>query len=392
MPSGLTLEPTGPERSFLRACLAHCLYPERPLPATPPDLDWDRVYRLVCQGRLPGLFYSLGQAHAGPWPKALQERLAGARYRALLHGDWCASQVQRILSALNEARIPVIVLKGWALIPTLYGGDPSQRTYDDIDLLVLPQQAPRAEGILHELGYRGLLADPWPGYRWRYHNSWAYRLPEESAPSAQVFSVGLHWGLLDTPFYSRRMPVQELLERAQPVTVADIEVRRLAAEDGLVYACGHLALHHEYDEALFRTYEMASLILRADPALDWKAVLERACTWRLTIPTKRVLTHLEELWPGLVPSRVLDQMRTLQPTRAERLVHRLVVENRENHSIRAMVSWLTMPGLSNRIRYILETAFPSAAYMRQRYGPAPGGLWPLLYLRRVGAAIRFITP
>jgi hypothetical protein len=93
-----------------------------------------------------------------------------------------------------------------------------------------------------------------------------------------------------------------------------------------------------------------------------------------------------------VPSRVLEQMWMLQPTRAERLVHRLVVENRENHSIRAAVNWLTLPGVRNRIRYILETAFPSPAYMRKRYGPAPGGLWPVLYLRRVAAAIRHIIP
>jgi hypothetical protein len=40
--------------------------------------------------------------------------------------------------ALGEAGIRSLVLKGWALIPTLYGGDYGQRTYSDIDVLVLP--------------------------------------------------------------------------------------------------------------------------------------------------------------------------------------------------------------------------------------------------------------
>jgi hypothetical protein len=299
--------------------------------------------------------------------------------------------VQLILSALNMAHIPVIVLKGWASIPSVYGDDPGQRTYDDIDLLVPPRLAARTEDILHELGYRGLRAEPWPRFRWRYETSWAYRLADKSARSAGVFSIGLHWGPLDRPFYDRRMPVKELLVRAQPLTVCGVEVRRLAAEDELVYACGHLALHHEYHRALFRYYEMASTVLQAGSALDWSVVRERASSWRLIIPLQRVLTHLERLWPGLVPAQALEEAWALQPTRAERVVHRILVGNRDNHVIRAVLDWLTMAGLIDRIRFPLEMAFPGPAYMRERYGPAPAGLWPLLYLRRVAATIGHIT-
>ena len=379
------------EQVYIQACLSHCLYPECALPAPPPGLDWDRVYVLLRRHRLAGLFYVLGRAHSGLWPKGLRERLREDRYHALLRGDWCTEQVHNVLSGLRQASIPVIVLKGWALIPTLYGGDYGQRTYDDIDLLVPPHLAARAEDILHELGYRGLRVEPWAGHRWRYETSWAYRLPQDHGPSAGVFSIGLHWGLLNTPFYDRRMPVQELLDRAQPLTVSGVEVRRLAAEDDLVYACGHLALHHEYDPALFRYYEMASTVLQAGSAFNWSVVLERACSWRLIIPLQRVLTYLERLWPGLVPPNVLEGAVALRPARAERVVHRILVGNPDNHVIRAAVDWLTMAGLIDRIRYPLGMAFPNPAYMRKRYGPAPGGLWPLLYFRRAAAAVKHLT-
>jgi hypothetical protein len=354
----------------------------------PLDLDWDRVYDLLIRHRLAGLFYILGSEHPGLWPQGLQERLQSVRYRALLRGDRSVKQIGTVLTALRQAGISVIVLKGWALIPVIYGGDHSQRTYDDIDLLVHPRDAARTEGILRSLGYVGEPDEPWPGYVRRYRNSRAYQLPDELA----YFAVGLHWGLLDTPFYDRRMVVKEFFERAQPLRLAGVDVYGLAEEDHAVYTCGHLALHHEYDEALFRYYEAAALILQAGPAFDWNTIITRACAWRLIIPVQRVLFHIESLWPGIAPAQALEELSVLQPTLAERTAHRWVVEKKDNPVIRAALAWLTMPGLGRRWRFLLETAFPGPAYMRRRYGPAPGGLWPLLYLRRVAATMGHVIP
>jgi hypothetical protein len=68
-------------------------------------------------------------------------------------------------------------------------------------------------------------------------------------------------------------------------------------------------------------------------------------------------------------------------------VHRLVIDNRENRTVRAMVNWLTMPGVAKRAGFLLETAFPSPEHLRQRYGSVPGGFWPLLYVRHATAAV-----
>jgi hypothetical protein len=193
---------------------------------------------------------------------------------------------------------------------------------------------------------------------------------------------------LDTPYFFGRMPADPFFARSRRVRLAGMEVAVLEPQDHLVYACGHLALHHGYDEALFRYYELAWQILQAGSDFDWQAVVERAAAWRLVIPVQRVVAHLAGLWPELLPAAVLEQVAELRATAAERAIHHWVVAYKDNHSVRALLAWLTQPGLGRRMRYPLETAFPSLAYMRWRYGPAPGGLWPMLYLRRARQAAK----
>ena len=376
------------EFPFVVGCLGNCLDPERPLPAPPHDVDWGYVYYLLEYHRLGGLFCLLGWEHPDLWPKWMQERLRLDRYRALLRGDKCQGQVLQVLTALKTAGIPVLVLKGWTMIQTVYGRDHGQRLYEDIDMLARAQDGARAEEVLLALGYEGTMTEPWPGYRRRYRASRNYLLSADPAPLGQPFGIGLHWGLLDTPFYDRRISIDGLFARARPLQVAGVDVQAMAPEDDFVYSCGHLGLHHGYDEALFRYFELASIILRSGAEFDWDAAAARAVAWRLVIPTWHVLYHLEDLWSGIVPGGVLRQFSSLQPTRMEKIIHKLVTEHRENRTVRVLLNWLTLPGLGHRGRFILETALPTPDHLRERYGPPARGLWPLLYLRHAAAAVQ----
>lgn len=390
----LVLETGSEEEAWFRALLGHSLFPDGPLPPAPHGLDWERVYGLACEQRLAGLLFTMGRAEPGLWPAAFQDRLRSARYRTLLHGEWCNGQVRAILEALSQAGVPAIVLKGWARIPTIYRDDPGQRTYDDIDLLVLPEQVVRAEETLARLDYESFTAEPRPGYRLRYANSWRYRsrLANQAGRTgrhpAQYFSVGLHWGLMHHTFYSRRMPVRQFFDRALPLRVAGAAGLRLAVEDDLVYTCGHLAVQHAYNQDLFRYYEIAALILHAGKSLDWAAALERAGAWNLVLAVQGVLRLVDGLWPGVVPPERWKQIAAVRPTRAERWLHPLQSRHHYKSTLRVFLDWLTMPGVARRAGFLLETAFPGRAYMQRRYGPSPGGLWPLLYFHRAAEAAR----
>lgn len=378
------------EESYVRACLTHLLCSDQRLPVSPQDIDWSGVYLLLFRHRLTGIFYHLGRTQSNLWPEWLQHKLRRDYHTALLWGDQWLPEVNTALDALQQANIAVIVLKGWSLIFGLYQGDHGKRTYDDIDLLILAQDAERADGILQELGCRPQLLERWPGYQRRYCHERKYLPAQRSTSFTHPFTIGLHWQLLDIPYYARRMPVQGFFGRARPIQVAGVDVLGLAPEDDLVYACGHLALQHSYDGMLLHYYEMASLVYQVRATFDWDAVIARALDWHLRLPVHRVLSHIEALWQGIVPARVLDKLADLPSSPVERYVHHWLTEKHDNLAVRTVLAWLTMSGLGRRWRYLFETAFPCPAYLQQSYGPPPGGLWPLLYLRRAAVAVRHV--
>lgn len=245
----------------------------------------------------------------------------------------------------------------------------------------------RAEGILHELDYHGYV-EFWPGYKQAYGIAHPYLRSHEISTFGQVFAVDLHTGPLSLSFFDRRMTPDALFERAQALLVAGAEASGLCAEDHPIHSCGHLALHHRYDEALSRYYETAAVVQRTGADFDWDAVAERAAAWRLTLPVQLVLARMERLWPGFIPADVLNSIARLQPTLTERYMHDWLVTHRKGRAL--LLDGLFLPGLGNRARFLLETVVPSPAFMRDRHGPGPGGYWPLLYFRRAVGWLRFL--
>ena len=371
-----------PELSLMITCLGACLFQDKS-PLTPPSsLDWDRFLGLLIGNKLVGLFYKLGKSHPGLWPDHLAEQLRDESYRLESYGAWCEVQAKIVLTSLHQANIPAIVLKGWAIVQILYGGEFNQRPSSDIDLLVNPCDLPRVDAILNHLGYRDAAVEPWPGYFQRYFNGRHYLSSQSAARTSQAFHLDIHWGIPDSPYYNQGTPGVPFFERAQPVRIADIEGRCLAMEDHLIYACSHIA-HHAYEIPMSNYYEIAVILHRAGSALNWAAVFSRASTLRVVIPLQHVLACTAALWPGVISLGLMKTLMEQKTTRTERWVEACLEKSKGREKLLGILAWFTTPGLLRKARYILESLIPGPTYLNKYYGPAPLGLWPLLYLRRV---------
>ena len=148
--------------------------------------------------------------------------------------------------------------------------------------------------------------------------------------------------------------------------------------------------HERYSNDLLRYCDLAMLIALKGTNLRWERIFQEAQEWQLVIPVQRSLQRLEELWPDTVPAPVLQEITKLEPTNNERRIHRWVIDRPQNATSDVLLFVATMPGLVNKIRFLLEQGFPSPAYMRDRYNRKRSRLWPLLYFWRFGLTFRYL--
>ncbi len=369
------------EFDFLRSALASRLFPESPFPNPLPVLDWNRLDAMLRYHRLTAHFYVLGKSQRHNWPMPFRERLRLDHYGLIVYSDQFIGQIKPVLSALTEANIPVMVLKGWALIQTIYGGNHGHRVYDDIDILVHPQDADAAETIMKKLGWQSD-QERRRGYARRYFNAQAYYFEHLENPG-HVYSIGFHWGLLHHPAYNpEQIDVGEIFKRAHLLDVVGVPVLEMSVEDHIVYNCAHIVLQHRSEEILLRYYEIAAVIRDAISSLDWQKVEERAKCWKVVIPLKEVVQKVDELWPGTLPASTLATIVKMKPVLTEQFIHKWYETTNYNPSLEHLLTWLTMSGKRRRLSFIWEDIFPNPTYLIQNYGSAPAGFWPWLYIRR----------
>jgi hypothetical protein len=97
-------------------------------------------------------------------------------------------QLRRIGEALQSAGLPFVAMKGPLLAQRVYG-DPGLRSFGDLDLLVAPPDADRAEAALAGLGYRPTVPLTAPQVRTlrRFNKERTLTGPHGA------FSLDLHW-------------------------------------------------------------------------------------------------------------------------------------------------------------------------------------------------------
>lgn len=397
----------------------------------------EEVAALARRHRVAGALYHQAVRHEQVFARDLTRELGvAAAFDALLL-DQRAGEVREVLEGLAGSGLRAIVLKGWALIATHFDGEPGLRPSGDIDILLLREDIAAARALMESLGYEAYGEEPWDGFDERYRYGVVYWRPGSSASPLQV---ELHWGLLDVPYFER-MPVPDWFDRAQQATVAGAEALVPAPEDHFAYLCGHLALHHRYERALFRYHDLAVLALApgdaaapepgepqskdwptkgpstadsgrgaedsrgedhrrspplergpspaASPGLSWKVVTKRASEWRLVMPYGETLARLADLWHDVVPAEVLREAAALRPSSSEKRVHYWMAERTRSPTSDLLLAVTTMPGVARRVRFIFEQAVPSPRYMRKRYPQRWSALWPLSYLQRFWSAVRY---
>lgn len=125
--------------------------------------DWDSFLQKVFTHRLPLRFYSFlkrngASALIAPeeWKK-IDRAFRLAQFHVMAH----EAELETLLPRLGEAGIDVLLLKGVALLQTVYREKPI-RFFSDLDLMIHRETLEDAQAILRDLGYRNYSCSHFP--------------------------------------------------------------------------------------------------------------------------------------------------------------------------------------------------------------------------------------
>jgi hypothetical protein len=167
-----------------------------------------------------------------------------------------------ILGTFAELNIDVAVFKGPAAALIAFG-QIAHREFNDLDLLVRPDNLNRARLALQDLGYRQISADV---------SNLNDQKDLEFLRDADQSLVELHW-CLNPP--NQRFPLEDtgVWDRLQTVYFQNHPIRTLSLEDTVISLCIHASTHRW--SRLKWVLDIARIVSFNEELLDWDIVTER---------------------------------------------------------------------------------------------------------------------
>jgi hypothetical protein len=286
--------------------------------------------------------------------------------------------LQALLAAFAAQGVRVLVFKGTALAYTAYD-EPWHRPRTDTDVLVARQDIEAAERVLATCGYvrsdavsTGTLV--------------SHQLAFERRDRHGIHHViDLHWKIVNPQMLADALVFEELWRGrvAAPALSPDASVPSAAAS--AVIANVHRLAHHQRHDRLIWLVDLQRLTARFS-ATDWSALVTLACRARVAGLCLDGLRQSRDRLAAHLPADVERALAAAAPDEPSVVYLSRAVTRRDvlAHDLAAL-------GWRARLRLLREHAFPPAAFIRQRYGPANRWPLPALYLHRlVSGAMRWV--
>jgi hypothetical protein len=283
------------------------------------------------------------------------DQLAHVRDRQL---SWSihALDLERLLmevgACFEGAGIGLRVLKGVALAHTVYG-DPSWRTFADLDVLVHPSQLDRAVEVAQaELGGQRAVAEIRPGFDREFG--------KEAMLEVGGLELDLHRTVVSGPF-GLTIDLDDLAAGAGELHLGGRRFATLGPRGRYLHACYNLALG-DYPVRLAAVRDL--LLVDGLGGVCVGEVVATARDWHATAVVQRAGQLVRELLGGPAPP-TLEALAGLTVPARERVALRSYLSPTRSYR-RQVASLLAIRGVRPRLRYARGLLAPSAEYLASR--------------------------
>jgi hypothetical protein len=317
---------------------------------------------------VPLLYYRLKALGPGATiPVDIEQELRDAYTHSTWRNMRLYHELGQVLAVLRDNDIPAILLKGAHLAQGVYPSI-ALRSMCDVDLLVRERDLSAVERCLFEMGCvrsgRSTTS---------CHHS--YRTP------VQGLLLEVHWDIvgMESPF---TLSVDGLWARAQPLSLSDVPVAVLSAEDLLLHLCLHAGFRHGFEVGLTAFCDITEIVRCHGSELDWPLVQARARQWGAGRCVYLTLRLAQELLGTAIPAKVL---RSLEPANVDarfvaQVQHQILAQDR--FSGPKCVGWGRLRASERplaKVSVFLASCFPPPKRLAAKYGLPAGACRVYLY-------------
>ena len=267
-----------------------------------------------------------------------------------------AEMTLRFIQDFSGHGIEMILLKGADLRHRLYG-DPAARPMDDLDVLINPEDLPRARSVLAAMGFRPApeYADLSPAY-WEILGGAIHYQP----PPQGEICLDLHWEI-GALLYFYRLHFALLRKDALPFLPDGLPVYVLSPENLIIYLC----LNAQKDPGIPILRQILDLVLALSGLpINWRTLTDRARSFRCQRPVYVILREVASFAPHLVPPEALAELAAYRPSLAELMV----LHGRLRYLTLGIPSFYRHRSLRDWLKVVKATLWPKAEYLAAVYG------------------------
>lgn len=266
---------------------------------------------------LPLVWHNLNRLGAR---SALMARLKGVHRQSWYRNQLLFRETAALVGRLEEVGIRTMLLKGVPLALQYYQ-DEGVRPMSDADVLVRPEDVPRAVAVLRESGWRPHRdPDAWPP---EPRSSWSFNREDGR-------EIDLHWRAVGP----RETDDPATWESAVPLDLGGTATRSPGAADLLLHVLLH-GLHWSPIPTVRWIADVSAIVRGAGTALDWRRLLDRAATLRVMPAVARGLRYAADLVRLELPESVKSELEHARLSPADRLaLWSQMTENRWSIAVR----------------------------------------------------------
>jgi len=307
--------------------------------------DWNRIANRAVSEGLAGLCYEVLPREKRDIPGWLEQLFRFHYYENVARYIRCEKSLSKLMDSVN---VPMVVLKGMALVPRFYGFS-GVRGFSDIDVLIRSTDKSRFKNQLKNTNYIKDDSD-----QNLYHDDGVI--------------LDIHTDLFGTArIQSRKLAVKMNAEipwsKTRNFSIAQKKGLCFEPELEILFLCYHMVKHSFLK--LIWTVDIAKIILTYKNKFRWDYFVELSAESNLNVFSYYGLHFTNEIVRGLVPGEILGQLRTFQSNALQTSMYNAVMQGQKVHQFAELFFLSSIQSANRKLAFIKEVAFPAASVKKQ---------------------------